>query len=173
MTSSLGHRFGQLREVAQIADEDRRAYRHAAAACGRSGQDLLARMRPDIGLEKRAGEAVLQPDFTDKRQGRQNILQEGEIIGAESARPVARKGDRVPLAERMEQGPDDVLGQSLRAQFIIERVIRTRRCRVVKASAHFLRPLVEIAQGAAQILRGVLDAVGIGIKLRLRQTLSP
>ncbi len=168
-----GPQVRQLREVAQIADEDRGTHRHAAAARGRSGKDLLARMRPDIGLEKRAGEAVFQPDLADKRQGRQNVLQEGEIIGAKSARPVARKGHRVPLAERMEQGPDDVLGQSLRAQFVIERVIRTRGRRVVKASAHLFRPLVEIAQGAAQILGGVLDAIGIGIELRLRQALSP
>ena len=62
---------GNAGEISEVADHDRGAHRRAAAAPGGAGQDELAGMRADIGLEQRPRQAVLDADFAHQRQHRQ------------------------------------------------------------------------------------------------------
>jgi hypothetical protein len=64
---------GDPGEITQIADHDGGAYRRPASTPGGAGQNELAGMRPDIGLQQRSRQPVLDPDFADQRQDRQQF----------------------------------------------------------------------------------------------------
>lgn len=53
-------KVGNMGEIAQVADQDRRTHRHAAAARGSAIEDFFAGMRPHIGLQKGARHAVFR-----------------------------------------------------------------------------------------------------------------
>jgi tetratricopeptide (TPR) repeat protein len=94
---------GDPGEITQIADHDGRAYRRPASAPGGAGQNELAGMRADIGFEQRSRQPVLDTDFADQRQDRQQFRQAGKMHVVETAEPVGCKGHEVPLAERVVQ----------------------------------------------------------------------
>ncbi|MGY3461254.1 hypothetical protein ACVWW5_006704 [Bradyrhizobium sp. LM3.4] len=118
---------GDFRELAQIADHDRGAYRRAGAAPGGAGQDELASVGADIGLEQRPRQAVLDADFADQRQHRQYVLECGDMRGVEAAGPVGREGDEMALAERVIERPGHVFGQAFRAHLVVEGVLAAER----------------------------------------------
>ena len=91
MTSSRGH-------ASEIAVKSRRSQIRiaacdggAAAAGGGAGEDLLAGVGADIGVEQGAGEAVLDADLADQREGRQQILERREFVLTKPAGTVAGK----------------------------------------------------------------------------------
>jgi hypothetical protein len=77
-------------EITQIADHDGGTYRRPASAPGGAGQNELAGMRADIGFEQRSRQPVLDTDFADQRQNRQQFQQAAELRGVETSGPVAR-----------------------------------------------------------------------------------
>src|SRR6202040_121545 len=103
---------GDPGKITQIADHDGGAYRRPASAPGGAGQDELAGMRPDIGFEQRSRQPVLDADFADQRQSRQQFQQAGDMRVVETpGRSVrARRsegnsyGQETPR-ERRDQGP--------------------------------------------------------------------
>ena len=111
---------GDPGEITQIADHDGGANRGSASAPGGAGQNELAGMRPDIGFEQRSRQPVLDPDFADQRQHRQQFQQAGDMRVVETAGPVGCKGHDMPLAERMVQRPRHIVGQAFRPHFDID-----------------------------------------------------
>ena len=142
---------GDLREIAQVADHDRGAHRRAGAASRGAGENQLAGMGADIGLQQRARQAVLDANLADQRQHRQHLLQLGDMGIVEATGTVGRERDEMPLAERMIERPGHIVGQALGPHLVIERVLATERRIPFEILAHFGRTLEHFVGGAADI----------------------
>ncbi len=159
--------IGNPGEITQIADHDRGAYRHPASARHGAGQDELAGMRPDIGLEQRSRQAVLDTDFTHQRQSRQQVEQAREMCVVETPSPVGCKGDEMPFAERVVYRPGDIVAQALRPHFIINGVLAAKRGIAFEILAHlggtvmdFVRRTIDVFGSAPDI---VVDSHDLGL----------
>ena len=64
---------GDPGEITQIADHDGGAHRRPGSTPGGAGQNEFAGVRADIGFEQRSRQPVLDPDFADQRQDRQQF----------------------------------------------------------------------------------------------------
>ena len=152
MTSSRGH-------ASEIAVKSRRSqiriaacHGGAAAAGGGAGEDLLAGVGADIGVEQGAGEAVLDADLADQREGRQQILERREFVLTKPAGTVAGKADDVPLAERVIDRPGDIVGQTLRFELLIEVVPGAVAAGLIEPLAGLGGAAVDLVERAVQIL---------------------
>src|SRR5258707_15272146 len=84
-------------------------------------------MRPDIGFEQRSRQPVLDTDFADQRQSRQQFQQAGDMRVVETSGPVGCKGHEMPLAERMVHRPRHIVGQAFRPHLAIGSVLAAQR----------------------------------------------
>ena len=126
---------------------------------GGAGQNELAGMRPDIGFEQRSRQPVLDTDFADQRQNRQQLQQAGDMRIVETSGPVGRKGHHVPLAERMVQRPRHIVGQAFFPHLVIDGVLAAQRGIAFEILAHLGRTVMDFVGGTADVFGSLPDIV--------------
>src|ERR1700676_213183 len=164
---------GDPGEITQIADHDGGAYRRPASAPGGAGQNELAGMRPDIGFEQRSRQPVLDTDFADQRQNRQQFQQAGDMRVVETSAPVGCKGHDMPLAERMVQRPCHIVGQASRPHFVIDGVLAAKRGIAFEILAHLGGTVMDFVGGTIDVFGSLPDVVVASRKLCLAHPVGP
>ena len=150
---------GDPGEITQIADHDGGAYRRPASAPGGAGQNELAGMRPDIGFEQRSRHPVLDTDFADQRQDRQQFRQAGKMHVVETTGPVGCKGHEMPLAERVVQWPCHIVGQAFRPHVAKDGVLAAERRIAFEILAHLGGTVMDLVGGTVDVFGSLPDIV--------------
>src|SRR5712671_3660559 len=164
---------GNPGEITQVADHDGGAYRRPAPAPGGAGQNEFAGMRPDIGFEQRSRQTVLDADFADQRQSRQQFQQAGDIRVVETSLPVGRKGHEMPLAERMVQRPRHIVGQAFRPHLVIDGVLAAKPGIAFEILAHLGGTVMDFVGGTIDVFGSLPDVVVNSRKLCLAHPVGP
>src|SRR5215470_11122452 len=86
------------------------------AAADLPGQDALARLAADIGVEKRSSGAPERVGFGDARERDYDRLESGDVLVSEATRTARRPGDYVHGAIRKEQRRSQIIGGAFGAQ---------------------------------------------------------
>ena len=122
-------------------------------------QNEFAGVRPDIGFEQRSRQPVLDADFADQRQRRQQFQQLGDMRVVETSGPVGCKGHHMPLAERMVQRPRHIIGQALLPHLVINGVLAAQRGIAFEIFAHLGRTVKEFVGRTADVFGSLPDIV--------------
>ena len=164
---------GDAGETAQIADQDGGAYRRPAAAPGGAGQDEVAGMRADIGFEQRSRQPVLERISLTSASTGTSLPQPRDMGIVKTSGPVGRKRHDMTLAERMVQRPRHIVGQTLRSQLIIDRVLAAERGIAFEILAHLGRAIEDFVGGTADVFGPLADVVVDQIEFGLAHPVSP
>ncbi|KAI1694823.1 hypothetical protein Ddc_21781 [Ditylenchus destructor] len=153
---------GNMGEVAQVADQDRRAHRHAAAARRCAIEDLFTRMRPYIGLQQGARHAVFQGESHSPAPGRAKGFQGEDFRFRKAAGPVTGECGDMALAKGVFDRPGAIIRQPFGPQLFIDGIARLVDFLAGQPVADFGGALVNVADRAIEIFGRIFRPIAIG-----------
>src|SRR3981081_3454278 len=116
---------------------------------------------------------VLDTDFADQRQNRQQFQQAGDMCVVETSGPVGCKGHDMPLAERMVQRPRHIVGQAFRPHLVIDGVLAAKRGIAFEILAHLGGTVMDFVGGTIDVFGSLPDIVVNSRKLGLALPVGP
>ena len=146
--------IGECGEPAHVGEPDRCVDLLDIAAPDPPGEDALAGVVADIGVEQGARVPPPCADLGDPRQRRHDRLDTGDLFIGETARLPRRAGDHVNGAVCEEQRQSQVIGHPLGTEFLQDREVH-RATRVGEPAAQRSAGRVDAGDGVFPELRRI------------------